>query len=102
MSERKRKREKLLAFALFIADIYWLGNLREKGVCALSNSKGELDVYVGNALWLAIVKQPRRGLAPFLVKLVPRMRGLPLTSSPSLYTQCLDVQKMMEFTIMSC
>lgn len=38
--ERKRA-----AFALFIADIYWLGNLKAKGcVCVCSVSAKKLDI----------------------------------------------------------
>lgn len=97
--EKESERERdTAAFALFIADIYWLGNLKKKkeGVCVLSDSERVLDTEkclcwnVRDALWLATLSSQghwrRRGLAPFLVKLFYQgCVGCISTSSPSLH-----------------
>lgn len=106
-SERERK---TAACALFIADICWLGVWRRR-VCAQLQwgSVRYREVFV-----LKCEKRPlletlssqghwrRRGLAPFLVKVL--YQGCVGCISPhhQPYTERLDLQKMMEFTIMSC
>lgn len=77
--ERESKREReTAAFALFIADIYWLGNSRKRVCVCAQEQRGSVRyseifvLYVRNALWLAKLSSQghwrRRGLAPFLVK----------------------------------
>lgn len=108
--ERAREKEKLQPLHCSLQTFTGSAISEKECVCSVTAwgvSYREIFVlYVRNALWLAILSSQghwrRRGLAPFLVKLF--CQGCVGCISPHhlAYTERLDLQKMMEFTIMSC